>query len=722
MFIRSALFLLYSTLSLAAASFPVLTYSTYLRDNFTPNAIATDSSGNIYIAGNAIVDPSTSQTSVLIVKLNPQATQYLYVRYLGGSVHDAANAIAVDSAGNAYVAGWTTSPDFPVTTGGNLGITPAAPSERSFIAKLDPHGELVFSDLIGGSSSSAAQAVAMNATKQIVVSGMVYDTTFPSTPGAYSVANTEGRPYLLELDPTGTKIIFSATGIGGSALAFDAAGNIYVAGTTYLLDYPTTPGAYQTTFATVSGCFGVSCFSAIQGANQYVTKVDPTGSKLIYSTGVSGSNNTTNAGLAVDAVGNVYLTGLAGTTYPYTVTPPPLPIVGAPFSIPALPYLSKLDVTGTTLLFSVPVGGAGVQLDSHGAVYVGGGIGSPGAHYVVPGAIPALANVPSQCLPNTVIQNSAYVAQVDASSGSVLGSQFIGGATLIPSAVALVGSTLWIAGATGDFKVPFTPNALSLPNLEVPSVAGAYLGGVDFSQPQPSAGTPQIGCILDSADFSAVGPVARNQLLTIFGSGLMPSPALGFSNLLIGVNAELGADTSPVLYVSPTQINFAVPLVPTAQFFAPLTLTVGTLNASPRALPLTFANPSVFLNSTQTAALALNADGTVNSATNPAKLASALSVFVNGITSNPQVNNAPILLYSDNGWSVTGSTPISNNLILRVDLRVPAQLVNNFSCPTGSPCSVSFALYDIFQTSSVPQSTAINGFAFGSTVFVNRGQ
>src|SRR5204863_1356823 len=136
--------LLFSGLAFAASTFPVLTYSTYLRDSFTPKAIATDSSGNVYMAGNAIVDPATSQSTVLVVKLNPQATRYLYVRYLGGSINDSANAIAVDAAGNAYVAGSTTSPDFPVTRGGNLGTTSTgSSSQRSFVAKLDSIGELL---------------------------------------------------------------------------------------------------------------------------------------------------------------------------------------------------------------------------------------------------------------------------------------------------------------------------------------------------------------------------------------------------------------------------------------------------------------------------------------------------------------------------------------------------------------------------------------------------
>src|ERR1039457_1476696 len=103
MLIHALLLILSSGLAFTASVFPVLTYSTYLRDSFTPKAIAVDSSGNIYVAGNAIVDPATSQTTVLVVKLNPQASQYLYVRYLGGSVNDQANAIAVDSSGNAYI-------------------------------------------------------------------------------------------------------------------------------------------------------------------------------------------------------------------------------------------------------------------------------------------------------------------------------------------------------------------------------------------------------------------------------------------------------------------------------------------------------------------------------------------------------------------------------------------------------------------------------------------
>jgi uncharacterized protein (TIGR03437 family) len=737
MFRHASLLLLFSGLAFAASSFPVLTYSTYLRDSFTPKAIATDSSGNIYVAGNAIVDPATSQSTVLVVKLNPPASQYLYVRYLGGSVKDSANAIAVDAAGNAYVAGSTASPDFPVTSGGNPGTPPGPSSQRSFVVKLDPSGTLVFSVLLGGSAASAAQAVAVNAAGRIVVTGIVSDIAgpaFPSTAGAYNIANTANHPYLLELDPTGTKTVFSATGIGGSALALDPSGNIYVAGSTSLLDYPTTPGAYQSTFPAVQICFAPPCFGTSQAANQYVTKVDPTGSTLIYSTAVSGNGNTTNAGLAVDAAGNVFLTGYAGPGYPYTVTPPAIPTgpVNSIFFF-ALPFLSKLDPAGKTLLFSVPVGGAGVQADSHGAVYVSGGAGSGLAGtFGIANNLPALASVPTQCLPNNLgIRSSSYVSQVDATSGNLLGSQFIGGSTLATSAVALFGSTVWIAGAATLPDFPFTPNTVTLPSLGPASLAGAYLGAVDFSQPQPPAGTPQIFCIVDAADLVPVGAAARYQLLTIVGTALGPAAGVGASDnstvALAGVSVNLGSLAAPLLYVSGTQINLAVPLVDTIQTFATMRLTVNGASAAPRQIPLTFAaNPSLFLNDAQTqvsglgsVALALNADGSMNSSTNPAKFGSAVSVFVNGLAPDPRVTHFPPQLSTINGWSVTGIAA-ANPFVLRVDLQVPSSLVNNFACFSSSLCAAGFTLYDVGFV-SVGQIVS-GGEAFGGVVYVNRTQ
>jgi len=723
----------YSGLAFAATAppFPALTYSTYLRNSFTPKAIATDSSGNVYLAGNAIVDRSTSQSTVLVMKLNPQASEYLYVRYLGGSVNDYANAIYVDSAGDAYVAGVTASPDFPVTSGGNLGTAPSSGTERSFVAKLNPTGELVFSDLLGGSVNSYAQAVAVNASGQVLVSGTSVASGFPSTPGVYSVSDTSFTPYLLELDPTGKRLIFSATGIGGSAIALDPTGNIYMAGTTGSLTYPTTPGTYQPAFPVFQTCLA-PCHGSFQGPNQYVTKLDSTGAKLIFSTAVSGIGNTVNQGLAVDAAGNVYLTGLAGAGYPFTVSPPDTPLgpALANLATPALPFLTKLDPAGQKLLYSVPVGGVGVQVDSNGFVYVGGILGLF-ANYDVAASIPALANLPAECLPPDMTRGkSAYVSRVD-TSGNVLGSQFIGGSTLAISGVALSGGRLWIDGATTLPDFPFSPNALAASNLKPIPLPGAYLGAVDFSAPQPPAGTPQIGCFVDAADLEPAGPVAPYQLLTIFGTGLGPAKAEAApdnaTTTLGGVTVSFGSIAAPLLYVSANQINVAVPLIPVNPAGTVMQVTVSGVSSPRLRFAVTSANPSLFVmpesyqtSSQEFVVVALNADGSVNSSTNPAQPGSVISVFLNGLSADPRVRLEPPRLYTEGGWSVTNYSQ-TNEFVLKVDLRVPSSPAN-FNCqlPNASACAATFKIYDLTSYLAGLQPGSTGGLAFGGMVYVTQ--
>ncbi|HEX5227119.1 MAG TPA: SBBP repeat-containing protein [Bryobacteraceae bacterium] len=722
MFIRSfsLVLCLGLLLSTGASAFPALTYSTYLRDGFTPSAIATDAAGNTYLAGNAIIDPSTQQTTVLVVKLNPQATAYIYTRYIGGSVSDSVSAIAVDGAGNAYIAGSTTSPDFP-QIGGNFATPPGASSERSFVAKLDPNGDLVYSDLLGASVNSFALAVAVNAAGQALVSGTSVDKGFPSTAGVFNVSDTSFVPYLIEIDPTGTKLVFSATGIGGNSLAFDSAGNIYMAGTTNSLTYPTTPGSYQPKFPVFLTCFP-PCGGQFQGPNQYVTKLDPTGTKIIFSTALSGSGNTTNLGLAIDAQQNVYLTGLAGESYPYTVLVPKPPAGPALdlLATPALPFLSKLDSTGAKLLYSVPVGGAGVQVDANGVAYVGGVLGVRN-NYDVAATLPALANLPSACLlgPVTTAGSPAYAAQVD-SSGKVSGTKFLGGSALLIKGVALTGSTLWMAGTTNFPDFPFTANALTSGNLKPTVVPGAYLGAVDFAGAQPAAGTPEIACVVDAADELPTGPIVPNQLLTIFGSGLGPAKAVAATNnttaSLGGVSVSVGSHPAPLLYVSANQINLAVPSPPVGPQVS-LTVSVNGVPSAPLTFPVTAENPRLFsvlgdLNTTfrQFIAVALNADGSVNSSTNPAKLGSVISVFANGFA-NP--NLAPPQLITGSGWSISGVS-LANPFVLDVQLRVPAT-TSNMECPApkSTACLASFGVSDLnsFFTGGLFGGTGVVGFS-----------
>ena len=413
--------------------------------------------------------------------------------------------------------------------------------------------------------------------------------------------------------------------------------------------------------------------------------------------------------MALDAAGNVYVTGYAGAGYPYTVNAAALPApVGA---FPALPFLSKLDPTGADLLFSVPVGGAGLQVDPNGAVYAAGALGPRiQNYYAVNPSPPALAGVPGSCLPNNLtLTNSSYLVQADGSSGNVRAVQYLGGSSLVASSIALAGSTLWVAGATGGPGVPYVPGALSV-SMSPATGAGAYLGAVDFSQSQPAAGTPQIaptiGCILDSADFSTAGPDARYQLLTIFGNGIGPStPVTAPDNATTQLGGVSIAFTTPndpaqppvpaiLLYASANQINFAVPLVEYNQSIAALQLTVNGVSAPARALPLTADNPRMFLNLSETQQaspgnlilLALNPDGSVNAASNAIRSGSQVTVFVNGMAPDPQVTNGPFELSAIAPWTITSVTTL-NPFVVQVKATVP--VVNGGLLLPGSGCTIS---------------------------------
>lgn len=269
-------------------------------------------------------------------------------------------------------------------------------------------------------------------------------------------------------------------GFTPTAIASDSQGNIYLAGSAVETDYPTTPGAYQTKFVQGYYCYGM-CQIGFGGNLQHVTKVDQAASKLIYSTGLNDTmgypGSTTNTGLAVDAAGNAYVTGtLFEAGYPFTVAAP------IPYS-DDLGYLTKLDSAGANALFSIPVGGGGVQLDSSGAVYVGGIVSSYDPVELAPALTPPVAPpsvfswIPQECWPNNITAISeAYVMKVDPATGAVRDAQWIDGSAPGATGIALAGGKVWITGTTPAPDVPFSPGVLAPKNLGPGFLEGAYLG------------------------------------------------------------------------------------------------------------------------------------------------------------------------------------------------------------------------------------------------------
>jgi uncharacterized protein (TIGR03437 family) len=236
---------------------------------------------------------------------------------------------------------------------------------------------------------------------------------------------------------------------------------------------------------------------------------------------------------------------------------------------------------------------------------------------------------------------------------------------------------------------------------------------------------------VDAADLAPAGPIAPYQLLTIFGNGLGPAtPATAPNNsttTLGGVSVSFGTLQAPLLYVSSTQINLAVPLV-NYESTPQIQVTVNGVSSSPPlAFPVTNANPSLFVNVQETyeaisqgyVALALNQDGTVNSPTNPTALGSVVSIFVNGLAANPDLAMPPLQLYAGNGWSVINYSQ-TNPFVLQVALQVPASSAI-YLCQA-NVCTANFEVDDLssFTSSLLPGGS--DGLKLDGEVYIKPGQ
>lgn len=259
---------------------PILDYSTYLGPNNGATSIAVDSAGEVFVAGYAgpglpttanayqpnlpaggKTDPAPvgsspdAGTAAFVAKFNSAGTALLYCTYLSGSKSDAADAIAVDMDGNAYVAGQTASADFPVTAGA-FQATNMASSAAGFITELNSSGTgLVYSTFLSGSLASDVTGLALDRSGNVYVTGYTADLDFPVTAGAFQTTSPVnpiigGKGFVTKLAAGGQKLLYS-TYLGGSkwdlpyGIAFDAIGNAYITGGTQSPDFPITPGAFQ---------------------------------------------------------------------------------------------------------------------------------------------------------------------------------------------------------------------------------------------------------------------------------------------------------------------------------------------------------------------------------------------------------------------------------------------------------------------------------------------
>jgi hypothetical protein len=423
---------------------PVLAYSTYFGGGGGDfgKGIEVDAAGNAYVTG-ATNSLGRWDTDAFVVKLDPTGSTLLYATYLDGhGFNDIGNGIAVDAAGNAYVTGsleglalttqvfaakldaggspvyfvsfgspdgWGTDTGLRIALRGDgsdgnayvmgqadffgFTTTPGAYKRDfvfgdiwdAFVAKLDAEGNFVYSTLLGSSGRDLGLDLTVDAAGNAYVVGETEGEDFPTTPGCFQPA-LGGPPtlawgaldgFVTKLNPDGSALVYS-TYLGGRDLdsahgiALDTDGNAYVTGVTYQglepNNFPTTPGAFQPNY---SG--GLS--------DAFVTKLNATGSALLYSSHLGGSGFTmgenNGTGIAVDAAGNAYVTGETVTVDFPTVNPFQAQLAGA-----ADAFIAKVNPAGTMLIYSSYLGGkfsdfpVDIAVDAGGNAYVTGETGS----------------------------------------------------------------------------------------------------------------------------------------------------------------------------------------------------------------------------------------------------------------------------------------------------------------------------------------------------------
>jgi uncharacterized protein (TIGR03437 family) len=643
-----AVVLTFSISSAVAASATVpASYLTALPSQAIPTGIAVDVNGNLMVAGSVRAsDAASDSTDAFVAKLSPDGQTRLSYVVLAGTLADGAGPIAVDGAGNAYVAGGTSSPNFP-TTPGALQTSINGASTAGFVVKLDPSGKILYSTLFyaAGGQSTTVSGIAVNQAGEVFLTGQTVGGNFPITSTIFAPRNPANTFFVLHLSAGGDRMIYSVGGLGGSSITIDTHSNAYIAGLADGLDpsdLPVSPDAYQkrATFTLCSGnkAFGIPC------RHQYVAKIDAGGTKLLFCTFVTGTYEDSPAQVLVDSHGNVYLAGTTGSTdYPTTtgalqiankvVLPPPVidPPGFPPFTfslvLPKTGYVTKLSGDGTHLLYSTLLGGT--QSDR----VIAAGIDSVDSLYVLARAqspdFPGLPQAPQRCLPAR-LHDTPVVVKLDPQGSTILSESVVEG-------IAPGSNFLGLANnPKGDVDV-----VSSGPFLARATTEGA--GSRDA-----------IACITDQADYSQSGAISPGQLLTIFGSSIGPDAPLSYDATAADLPVVLGGTSilvngipAPMMYVSRDQINFIVPHEVAQQTSVTLELTTPGRDIVQRQLPVAALNPSLSTDGVtdypvcqgmtlpnSVFAAVLNQDGTRNSCNNPASRGSRVTVFLNGAGNN----------------------------------------------------------------------------------------
>jgi hypothetical protein len=493
---------------------PELRYSTYLggTDADGGSHLVVNADGYVYVTGvtgsadfplvSSVQPALAGEADVFVAKLTPDGSALVYSTYLGGSGRDNSSGIAVDSSGNAYVAGSTDSTNFPATVG-SFQMTHGGANWDAFVTKLSAAGDaLVYSTYLGGSGEDGAggftvssagsidrgNQIAVDSLGNAYLTGATNSPDFPTTAGAFQV-DLAGllNAFVTKLNPVGTALVYSTylggggggccAGDEGFGIAVDGFGNAYVTGRTSSTgapgglagqpNFPTTPGVFQ---PTPPAFFGLEVF---------VTKLNPTGSTLIYSTFLGGSGHEEGFGIDVDLDGNAYVTGrTVSPDFPTTLGALDLALTtegfcmvsGGGFGPCPDAFVTKLNAAGSGVVYSTYLGGnredvgRSIVVDPTGNAYVAGNTSSAD----FPMVSPFQATLGGAAVgPDTDV----FVAKLNRAGSALVYSTYLGGGTVDGHTIPGIGfggiaidaaGNAYVTGETTSLDFPTTAEAVQI--------------------------------------------------------------------------------------------------------------------------------------------------------------------------------------------------------------------------------------------------------------------
>jgi uncharacterized protein (TIGR03437 family) len=665
---------------------PVLSYASYLAGSATDQiglstgpgtaqmgvsqGLAVDSAGSVYVAGytysldfptknpyesappakqfGGVSAPPGDWPSAFVTKFSPDGSSLVYSTYLGGNNQDYIYAIAVDSSGSTYMTGQTNSTGFPVTSGAYQTI---CGNVSAFVTKLNPTGTgLVYSTFLGSYAYAYANSIAVDSAGRAYIAGNEQTQCspqgcFPTTSGAVIGGNEPGGgsplyAFVAAFNPAGSQLLYSTlfgdlngskctNGCGSTwttGVAVDANGYFYLVGETEAGRLPTTAGVVQPTGAPLD-----TNGASLQASRGFIAKFAPVtsagGVTLAYATYLGGQTNASDyiSGIAIDSSSNAYVVGYTNSKdFPVT-SGAYSTVCGTGGVTCAAAHVTKLNPTGTAILWSTYVGDAKsdrtdalyftgpIQLDGKGNIYIMGQVLT---------SFPMVNPVEPNPNPNLYGAMEVVVAELDPSGANLLFATRIGSGgrdTASPAGLAVDSAgDIYLAGNILGPDLITTPGAFQTTISNNPCCYHGFVAKIAPTvEPALLSGT-----LANGATYLA-GGLVPGSWAQVKGTNLSTTTriwaASDFTGLgnnlptnLSGVQVNVNNQAAAVYYISPTQISFQVPAGITGTASVQVIANGQTSNSVTAAAAT--SSPGIFpviLGGTNYAAAVFNSDGKI---------------------------------------------------------------------------------------------------------------